>query len=223
MQRLTFDDAGLSRDASWSPDGQWIVFVSDRAGTRPLETARWRPRSGASTMSDASESQPDWSPDGRSIVFRSERDGGGLCIVPATGGVEQMVAGFGYEPRWSPDSAQILFKRSVVLPDLPTIYVVGVDGRPPQPLRPEVLGQFRSLQAAWYPAGRRVSIWGTDQDGDVRFLNVPVDAGEVTSSRLSEAVLRNLEGITLRRFVWARSRRHIYFEGLRRTPRTSGA
>ena len=43
---------------------------------------------------------------------------------------------------------------------------------------------------------------------------MPVDAGEVTSSRLSEAVLRNLEGITLRRFVWARSRRHIYFEGL---------
>ena len=85
-----------------------------------------------------------------------------------------MVSGFGYEPRWSPDSTQILFKRSEILPDLPTIYVVGLDGRPPRPLRPEVLGQFRSLQAAWHPDGRRVSIWGTDQHGAVRFLNVPL-------------------------------------------------
>jgi Tol biopolymer transport system component len=31
---------------------------------------------------------------------------------------------------------------------------------------------------------------------------------------MAAAVQRNLAGITLRRFVWARSRRHIYFEGL---------
>jgi Tol biopolymer transport system component/DNA-binding winged helix-turn-helix (wHTH) protein len=215
LQRVTFDDASLSRDASWSPDGQWIVFVSDRGGNTDL----WKQRIGDPdperlTMSEASESQPEWSPDGRSIVFRSERDGGGLYIIPATGGDERRVSGFGYEPRWSPDSTRILFKRSVILPDLPTVYVVGFDGRPPQPLRPDVLAQFRSLQAAWYPDGVRVSIWGTDQHGEMKFLNVPIDTGEVTPSKMSEAVQRNLAGITLRRFVWARSRRRIYFEGL---------
>jgi hypothetical protein len=100
-----------------------------------------------------------------------------------------------------------------ILPDLPTVFVVGFDGRPPQPLRPDVLAQFRSLQAAWYPGGVRVSIWGTDQHGDMKFLNVPMDTGEVTSSKVSEAVQRNLAGITVRRFVWAKSRGRIYFEG----------
>ena len=184
LQRVTFDDAGLSRDASWSPDGQWIVFVSDRGGSTDL----WKQRIGDPdpvrlTTSEASESQPDWSPDGRSIVFRSERDDGGLYIISATGGGERLVAGFGYEPRWSPDSAQILFKGSVILPDLPTIHVVSLDGRPPQPLRPEILARFKSLQAAWHPDGLRVSIWGTDRDGETRFLNVPVDVGEPMPTR----------------------------------------
>ena len=215
LQRVTFDDATLSRDASWSPDGEWIVFVSDRGGSTDL----WKQRIGDPdperlTSSEASESRPEWSPDGRSIVFRSERDGGGLYIIPANGGDERMVSNFGYEPRWSPDSTRILFKRSVILPDLPTIYVVGIDERPPQPLRPDVLAQFRSLQATWHPDGRRVSIWGTGQDGQARFLNVSLDAGEITSATISAAVHRNLAGITPRRFVWASSRKYIFFEGL---------
>jgi Tol biopolymer transport system component/DNA-binding winged helix-turn-helix (wHTH) protein len=213
LQRVTFD-AGLPRDASWSPDGQWIVFATDRDGNGDL----WKQRVGTAdpvrlTMSEDSESQPEWSPDGRSIVFRSERDGGGLYIIPTDGGAERMVSGFGYEPHWSADSTHILFKRSEILPDLPTIYVVGLDGRPPRPLRPEVLGQFRSLQAAWHPDGRRVSVWGTDQHGAVRFLNVPLGTRAVTVSKISASVQGNLEGIQPGRFVWARSGRYIYFEG----------
>jgi Tol biopolymer transport system component/DNA-binding winged helix-turn-helix (wHTH) protein len=215
LQRVTFDDATLSRDASWSPDGQWIVFVSDRGG----QTDLWKQRIGDPdperlTISEASESQPQWSPDGRSIVFRSEREGGGLFIIPATGGAERMISNFGYEPRWSPDSTRVLFKRSVILPDLPTIYVVGIDDRPPQPLRPDVLAQFRSLQASWHPDGRRVSVWGTGQDGQARFLNVPLDAADVTPATISSSVHTNLAGITPRRFVWAPSRKFIFFEGL---------
>ena len=55
------------------------------------------------TRSPAQERQPAWSPDNNSIVFRSERDGGGLYVIPAFGGSEQQVAGFGVRPQWTAD------------------------------------------------------------------------------------------------------------------------
>ncbi len=214
LQRITYDEAALPRDASWAPDSQWMVYASDRAGNADL----WKQHLGDPdptrlTTSEANESQPQWSPDGKSIVFRSERDGGGLYVIPSSGGVERIVSSFGYEPRWSPDGTRILFKRSVVLPDSPTIYVVGLDGKPPLPVRPDVLGLFSSLTAAWHPDGQRISIWGTVRKGEVRFLNVPLDTGGATSPEISARVQHDLAGVEAGRFVWARSRRYIYFEG----------
>ena len=100
LQRITYDEAALPRDAAWAPDGRWVVYASDRAGNADL----WKQRLGDPdpvrlTTSEANESQPQWSPDGQSIVFRSERDGGGLYVIPASGGVERIVSTFGYEPR----------------------------------------------------------------------------------------------------------------------------
>jgi Tol biopolymer transport system component/DNA-binding winged helix-turn-helix (wHTH) protein len=215
LQRITFDEAALPREATLAPDGQWLVYASDRAGNADL----WKQRLGDPdpirlTTSDANEWQPQWSPDGRSIVFRSERDGGGLYIIPADGGVEQIVSSFGYQPRWSPDGSQILFERSQVLPDLPTFYVVGLDGKPPRPVRPDVLGQFTSLHAAWHPDGRRISVWGTIRKGEGRFLTVPLDAGSATFPEMAPRVRQDLTAVSPGRFVWATSRRHIYLEGL---------
>ena len=114
---------------------------------------------------------------------------------------------------WSPDGTRILFKRSVVLPDLPTIYVVGLDGKPPRPVRPDVLGQFSSLHAAWHPDGRRISIWGTIRKEEVKFLTVPLDAGSATTPEMSARGPAGPRERFSGRFVWAPSRRYIYFEG----------
>jgi Tol biopolymer transport system component/DNA-binding winged helix-turn-helix (wHTH) protein len=214
LQRLTYDSISQPGDASWSPDGQAIVFASDRAGNSDLWILRiGEPDPVRLTISDTGESQPQWSPDGRTIVFRSEQDGGGLYVMPAAGGPARMISSFGYEPRWSPDSNWILFTRSLILPGLPALYVVGLDAKPPQPVRPEVLGQFSALHAAWYPDGRRVSIWGTVDGSEMRFVHVPIDSGDITTSEIASAVRANLSGIETGRFTWARSRKHLYFEG----------
>ena len=214
LQRITFDEAALPRDAAWAPDGQWVVYASDLAGNAEI----WKHRIGDPdpirlTTSEADESQPQWSPDGRSIVFRSERDGGGLYVIPASGGVERIVSSFGYEPTWSPDGTLLLFKRSAVLPDLPTIHVVGLDGKPPRPVRADVLGQFKSVHAAWHPGSQRISVWGTTRTGDARFLTVPLDGGSPTTPEIAARVRQDLESISAGRFAWATSRRYIYFEG----------
>ena len=36
LQRITYDEAALPRDASWAPDSQWMVYASDRAGNADL-------------------------------------------------------------------------------------------------------------------------------------------------------------------------------------------
>ena len=78
-------DPGLQTDVTWSPDGRFIAFASDRAGNFDI----WvQPVSGGDavqvTKSLGQDTEPDWSPDGSTIVFRSERDGGGLFVVPVT-------------------------------------------------------------------------------------------------------------------------------------------
>jgi Tol biopolymer transport system component/DNA-binding winged helix-turn-helix (wHTH) protein len=220
LERVTYDEAGLPRDAAWAPDGRWLVYASDRAGNADL----WKQRPGDPdpvrlTTSEFNESEPAWSPDGQSIAFRSERDGGGLYVTSVNGGVERRVTSFGHEPRWSPDSTQILFKRSVVLPDLPTFYVVGLDGMPPRPVRPEVLGQFRALQASWHPDGRRLSIWGTAFNGEVRFHNVPLQSGRPTTPQIAPGLRQDLASLSPGRFLWSPSGRFIYFEANARDTR----
>jgi eukaryotic-like serine/threonine-protein kinase len=113
LTRLTFGP-GLQTDVTFSPDGRFIAYASDRTGNFDI----WvQPVGGGDpiqvTHSPADDIQPDWSPDGRSIVFRSAREGGGLFIVPPLGGVERKVAAFGFRPRFSPDSSKVLFVDSL--------------------------------------------------------------------------------------------------------------
>src|SRR5262249_24134425 len=109
LTRVTFD-GGLQIEPTWSPDGRFIAYSSDKGGNFDI----WvQPVGGGDakqiTYSPADDWQPDWSPDGSRLVFRSERDRGGLYTVPVLGGYEQKISTFGYRPRWSPDGSQILF------------------------------------------------------------------------------------------------------------------
>ena len=112
LTRLTFDD-GLQIGATWSPDGRFIAYSSDRGGKFDIWVQQV---SGGDpvqiTKGPGHNWQPDWSPDGKYIAYRSEDGEGGLFIVPALGGegLARRIAPFGYYPRWSPDSSQILFQ-----------------------------------------------------------------------------------------------------------------
>ena len=165
---ITFDD-GLQIGATWSPDGRFIAYSSDRGGKFDIWVQQV---SGGDpvqiTKGPGHNWQPDWSPDGKYIAYRSEEGEGGLYIVPALGGegLERKIASFGYYPRWSPDSSQIMFRAYSTWMVSDGTFVMNVD----EERTHEDIGRIWSrvgtstlISAAWHPDGKRISFWGWEQ------------------------------------------------------------
>ena len=224
LTRLTLDP-GLQIGATWSPDGQFIAYSSNRGGKFDIWVQQISAGSPVQvTRGEGQNWQPDWSPDGKYIAYRSERDGGGLYVIPVLGGEgqERRIASFGYYPRWSPDSSRILFQSTdLIYVTLNRFYVVDAQGGPPH----EVLnGLFSNinrvgLTAAWYPDGERISVWTEDLKGSQPFFwTVPLNGEAAVKTEIPAAIQRSLspkgrdEYPQCFRFHWASSGRAIYFE-----------
>ena len=213
LWKLT-SSGGLDTDAIWDRHGKAIAFSSDRSGNQDI----WihsiaDDRSIQLTSSPAHELQPSWSPDGRFVVFRSERDGGGLFIVPSTGGLERRIANFGYRPQFSPRQPVILFYSSNIARG--NLYVVGADGAGMRRVLSDFLDDFLSFRASWHPDGTRVSVYGVHRRAGRSFWTVPLDGGTPVQSALNRDVARRLEtdAVTLSEFSWSPAGDALYFEG----------
>lgn len=56
-------------DARWSPDGQWIAYVSDESGQPEIYVDSWPTPGRRARASFAGGSRPQWSGDGRNLFF----------------------------------------------------------------------------------------------------------------------------------------------------------
>jgi Tol biopolymer transport system component/DNA-binding winged helix-turn-helix (wHTH) protein len=227
LTRVTFDD-GLQIGATWSPDGRFIAYSSDRGGKFDIWVQQV---SGGDpvqvTKGPGHHWQPDWSTDGKYIAYRSEEGGGGLYIVPALGGAgrERKIASFGYYPRWSPNSLQVLFQTHfVVTGHWNRFYVAQLDGSAPREVLAEFIAQNKlsAGSAAWYPDGKRVTVWVGDVSPSPSFWTVPIAGGSGIKLEIAPAVQRKLaeasgegeagEQLGDYLFSWSPSGDAIYFE-----------
>jgi TolB protein len=143
-RRIT-EDPGHDSLARWTPDGQRIVFTSNRTGKAQL----WEvPAEGGKPRriraNAASESQSDVSPDGRRLAFLSDLDGPPrLLVQDRDEGVVQELVRHGDDsifgnPHWSPDGRFITFSSNWRIGH--HIYVVEVATREARRISPLTSG-----------------------------------------------------------------------------------
>lgn len=124
-ERLT--DSGSNYAPAWAPDGQHIVFVSERDGNPELyiltvDVARARVTEEVRlTNHGTNDTEPHWSPDGQWIVFVSDRDGSSdlYRIRPDGTEIERLTTNqTAAAPAWSHDGTRLAFASNGVLTTL---------------------------------------------------------------------------------------------------------
>ena len=149
--RLT-SDPGADLQPSWSPDGEKIVFASDRAGNREIYVMN-RDGSNAERLTDnpALDYLPAFSPDGKRIAFVSTRSGNADIYVMNADGTSaiRLTSNSADEsdPAWSPDGSRIAFSRGG------HIYLMNGDGT--AELKLTSIGV--NSEPAWSPDGKTIA------------------------------------------------------------------
>ena len=147
LTRGTYDD-----EPTFSPDGQWVVYVSDEGRVPKLRRV---PISGGdpTLLTDEFAQHPAFSPDGKVLVYyrmnQKQRDQRHFVFIPAGGGapIKTIPApnNFGSIMRWAPTGDSLWYRDST----LTSIWLLPLDGTPPTAvlkLRNQQLSNFSLSQ-----------------------------------------------------------------------------
>ncbi|MFQ5420658.1 MAG: hypothetical protein ACE5EY_09905, partial [Anaerolineae bacterium] len=172
--------------AAWSPDGEQLVFMSDRSGRWLLHTMN---ADGSNqqmlTANPEADYEPAWSPDGKHIAYSSQRGSDSEIYVMTmdSGEGRPLTDNDVYDawPAWSPDSSQIAF----ISPrdGDADIYIVDVDGGNQRRL---VQNDAAEAGPNWSPDGKNI-VFTSDLDGDQEIYVVNVDGSNLRQLTDNEA------------------------------------
>jgi tricorn protease len=103
-RNLTRTDDQFERDASWSPDGKWIAYFSDRSGEYEL----WLRASDAQDADAKKDDAKDGEKKDDAKNEDAKKEEPARPALPPTQ-LTTLGPGFRYSPTWSPDSKRIVF------------------------------------------------------------------------------------------------------------------
>jgi hypothetical protein len=196
--RLT-EEPGADVNPAWSPDGEKIVFASDRAGNREIYVMNADGTNPVRLTNHAAKDySPAFSPDGKQIAFVSERAGSAdIYVMNADGSNVVPLTGFGgreADPAWSPNGSRIAFSRT------DGVYSMNPDGTGVTRLT-----SAADTQPAWSPDGRMIA-----------FMN------NSTRDTFVSVYLMDANGLGIRQFMggnylrsspdWSPDGKHIAFD-----------
>lgn len=179
--------AELDSNASFSPDGKWVLFTSRRAGNSDIY--RGHPDGGgleALVASPAFDDQAALSPDGRTLAFVSSRSGQAdiWLLDLASKALRNLTnnAAGDFRPSWSPDGQWLAFssdrdsenprspKGDFTIRHSTEIYVVKADG---SQLRRITQNQQYGGSPTWSPDGAKLAFYATTI-AEVRNITSPL-------------------------------------------------
>lgn len=114
IKRMTYSP-GIDVDATWSPDGKKMAFVSKRAGTPQIYVQEMgNNRIQRLTFKGRYNTQPSWSPKGDKIAYSSMEEGQlNIYVIDVEGNHPIRLThnqGDNEAPSWSPDGNLIAFR-----------------------------------------------------------------------------------------------------------------
>lgn len=175
--KTLLDSAGRKHTSpAWSPDGQQIVFSSNRDGPLNLYVMN-ADGSGVRRLTEGnfSDDHPAWSPDGQRIAFSSDRSGArNIYTINADGSnVQQLTDTRNADryPAWSPDGKYIAFEE--VLSGRGEIFVMNADGTGISNISQQA--NARDTAPTWSPDSSSIVFSSDRENNDFDIYVVKVD------------------------------------------------
>ena len=191
-------------EADFSPDGEWIVYISYP------ELTLWRARTDGSqrmqlTYWPVYATLPRWSPDGKQIAFVGTEQGKPwkIYLISATGGTPQELLPQDLQENdatWSPDGKQIAFGRPSYGMDLGELEIQICDLTTRQAAA--VPGSRGMFSPRWSPDGRYLAALTSDSKKLMLY--------DLSTRRWSNWL--NADDGTIGYPVWDRDSKSIYIE-----------